>query len=92
MVLALISTACISNVVYSLQALLIYARISNAMEAASAGPFESKWGFDLMKGAAQVQHILLKKKKIISTGLGGKNRIRLAGLGRRFYFYIYQAT
>lgn len=33
MVLALISTACISNVIYSLQAMLIYARISNAMEA-----------------------------------------------------------
>lgn len=33
MVLALISTACISNIIYSLQALLIYARISNAMEA-----------------------------------------------------------
>lgn len=33
MVLALISTACISKIIYSLQALLIYARISNAMEA-----------------------------------------------------------
>lgn len=33
MVLALISTACISNLIYSLQALLIYARISNAVEA-----------------------------------------------------------
>lgn len=32
MVLALISTACISNFIYSLQAMLIYARISNAME------------------------------------------------------------
>lgn len=31
MVLALISTACISNVIYSLQAMLIYARTSNAM-------------------------------------------------------------
>lgn len=33
MVLALISTACISNVIYSLQAMLIYARISNAVGA-----------------------------------------------------------
>lgn len=33
MVLALISTACISNVIGSLQAMLIYARISNAMKA-----------------------------------------------------------
>lgn len=33
MVLALISTACISNVIYSLQAMLIYARISNAIDA-----------------------------------------------------------
>ena len=33
MVLALISTACISNVIYSLQAMLIYARTSNAMGA-----------------------------------------------------------
>lgn len=32
MVLALISTACISNVPCSLQAMLIYARISNAMD------------------------------------------------------------
>lgn len=33
MVLALISTACTSNVTCSLQAMLIYARISNTMEA-----------------------------------------------------------
>ena len=33
MVLALISTACISNVINSLQAMLIYARISNAVGA-----------------------------------------------------------
>lgn len=32
MFLALISTACISNVIYSLQAMLIYARITNAMD------------------------------------------------------------
>lgn len=32
MFLALISTACISNVIYSLQAMLIYARIINAMD------------------------------------------------------------
>ena len=31
MILALISIACISDVIYSLQAMLIYARISNAM-------------------------------------------------------------
>lgn len=38
MVLALISTACISNVICSLQAMLIYARISNAMEAEELRP------------------------------------------------------
>lgn len=37
MVLALISTACISNVIYSLQAMLIYARISNSKEAEDGG-------------------------------------------------------
>lgn len=35
MVLALISTACISNVIYSLQAMLIYVRISNARKLRS---------------------------------------------------------
>lgn len=38
MVLALISTACISNIICSLQAMLIYARISNAMEAEDVWP------------------------------------------------------
>lgn len=65
MVLALISTACISNVIYSLQAMLIYARISNPMEAEDRTLLEC---FSLLMFRSFSSKNTLKDKS--STGVG----------------------
>lgn len=60
MVLALISTACISNIICSLQAMLIYARISNAMEA-------KFWIFTLTPLAAYIDQSLNSRMPVELT-------------------------